>query len=258
MDRHLRVAASANDPVCIVWRAVRPALVADGLAAAGLAFDTTPGGRGYAVRLGADALVITGWPARLAGSEGGGGDRIELTGRSSLPAGRSSLPAGPLAGDRPTMSDRLVAIGLATVDAERSALQHGLGALEPAGEDTLLGARAWTIGGPGRRLLLLEPSTEGRLAGWLARAGEGYAAIYLDRGASSSEEPQARSSFTDHRSIAPRARRGRIIARGQPSGPFLILLDGPPDHQRSRRTTSSSGRRPPARGSRASSPAEAG
>ena len=47
----------------------------------------------------------------------------------------------------------------------------------PLPEDTLLGARATASDDP--RIVLLEPSTEGRLAATLARHGEGPAALYL-------------------------------------------------------------------------------
>jgi hypothetical protein len=78
---------------------------------------------------------------------------------------------------------RLAAIGLATVDHERFAREHGLGQLEAAPHDDLVGARSWR---PARsdRLLLLEPSTEGRLAGALARSGEGPLVLYLASGRS--------------------------------------------------------------------------
>ena len=45
-------------------------------------------------------------------------------------------------------------------------------------QDQLLGARGVRLAGSQPALVLLEPSTEGRLAGWLARHGEGEAAIY--------------------------------------------------------------------------------
>jgi hypothetical protein len=80
------------------------------------------------------------------------------------------------------------AIGWATVDADRARreLDELLGPASwvPVGREPLLGARAWRRG-PGAgaveapELLVLEPDTEGRLAAFLARFGEGVAAVYL-------------------------------------------------------------------------------
>jgi hypothetical protein len=68
----------------------------------------------------------------------------------------------------------------ATVDLERA-----LGDTGSYGErrwttidDELLGARGLRLSDTEPAIILLEPSTEGRLAGWLARHGEGEAAVY--------------------------------------------------------------------------------
>ena len=71
----------------------------------------------------------------------------------------------------------------ATVDLERAladAGDHGARAWEPV-EDELLGARGLRLVDADPAVIVLEPSTEGRLAGWLARNGEGEAAIYRER-----------------------------------------------------------------------------
>ncbi len=90
--------------------------------------------------------------------------------------------------------DDVVALGWATVDLERAATDHRawLGpaaSFASASRSELLGARCLavhTIPGTsvaGRTmpgwLVLLEPDTEGRLAGYLARYGEGWAATWL-------------------------------------------------------------------------------
>jgi hypothetical protein len=81
-----------------------------------------------------------------------------------------------------------VAIGWATVELERAVAELGVALRWPAGrfavaaDDLLLGARCRVAFGSlpgGLTLLVLEPSTEGRLAASLARSGEGPAAIWL-------------------------------------------------------------------------------
>jgi len=83
-----------------------------------------------------------------------------------------------------------IAVGWATVELERAVeeLQDRLvpgTAFRPAPDSELLGARglvgdlASPIDGA-MRLVLLEPTTEGRLAATLARHGEGWCATWLD------------------------------------------------------------------------------
>jgi hypothetical protein len=83
---------------------------------------------------------------------------------------------------------RLVGVGWATVEAERAfeeLASLGVPAAWGAQErDAQLGASVWRRepspdGLAGPALLVLEPDTEGRLAAFLARFGEGVAAIYL-------------------------------------------------------------------------------
>jgi hypothetical protein len=81
---------------------------------------------------------------------------------------------------------RLLGIGWATVEGERSeasvasSLRMPVGAFSPAPDDAWLGARARRADRPdGVAIVLLEPTTEGRLAAALARWGEGPIAIYL-------------------------------------------------------------------------------
>jgi hypothetical protein len=72
-----------------------------------------------------------------------------------------------------------VVVGWATVDLDRAVAALDRPAL-PAADDELLGARCVTVEGvhPEPALVLLEPSTEGRLAASLARHGEGPIALY--------------------------------------------------------------------------------
>jgi hypothetical protein len=88
----------------------------------------------------------------------------------------------------------VVALGWATVDLERAAREHGASLAQAplfvsVPRSGSLGARCLaTRTVPGTTLagrvipdwlVLLEPDTEGRLAGYLARHGEGWAATWL-------------------------------------------------------------------------------
>jgi hypothetical protein len=128
----------------------------------------------------------------------------------------------------------LIGIGWATVDLDRAApelcerLQTK--AAGPAPADRLLGARARIAtlvaspAGPALALVVLEPDREGPLAAFLARHGEGIAAVYarLPGGAAGSfEDDPARGSVVAG-PLGPARRRA-----GGRNGPFLIELLGP-------------------------------
>ena len=78
-------------------------------------------------------------------------------------------------------SDLPRAFGWATVDLDRAVEESGLTDWAPMEEPTL-GARGLRINLGLVDLVLLEPSTEGRLAAWLARHGEGMAVEYPEIG----------------------------------------------------------------------------
>jgi hypothetical protein len=100
--------------------------------------------------------------------------------------------AGPHA--RPEGTSALIALGWATVDLDRAIPEIGLGlglsadAFVQVVDSAILGARGRVaqaaIGGT-TSLVILEPSTEGRLAAALARYGEGPIAVWFhaDQGA---------------------------------------------------------------------------
>lgn len=129
-----------------------------------------------------------------------------------------------------------VAVGWATVDLERASAAFDARSAHPARfaaapDSALLGARA-RIGAtrvPGAEtrgiaLVLLEPSTEGRLAASLARHGEGPAAIWLDGSAtSSSADPPRTSPAAD----GPFGLE-RLVLGGPVAGPHVLLLGRPP------------------------------
>jgi hypothetical protein len=116
-----------------------------------------------------------------------------------------------LAALRTTEPPRLVAVGWATVDLERTLDDLGLEA-GPAADEPLLGGRASRVDLQGSAVLVLEPTTEGRLAAALARRGEGICALYVEAGGSLG--PGARTTGLGV--------QGRLLPHDQPWGPFVI------------------------------------
>jgi hypothetical protein len=107
-----------------------------------------------------------------------------------------------------------LAVGWATVELDRAAreLSHLLAAgtgFSPAAPSVILGARCRSgpAAEPGLWIALLEPQTEGRLAGALARSGEGWAASWL--------------------LVAPTATERLSAERPGPFGPERLVLGGP-------------------------------
>jgi hypothetical protein len=128
----------------------------------------------------------------------------------------------------------LLAVGWATVDAERvtaAAAGSSQGRFEPAPDDVHLGSRSFLLhprpGSSGPRTLVLEPSTEGRLAATLARVGEGPAVLYLKGGDDrlAAVEAFLRQAGTP----ASPLRRGplgrSILLPGAAAGPHLIVVE---------------------------------
>lgn len=122
---------------------------------------------------------------------------------------------------------RPVAIGWATVETERAeaelvyALGARIGSFTDAPGDGLLGARCRTAtGGPASFLAILEPSTEGLLAGSLARLGEGPVAVWFTAPAG----PIDGSSSPADGPFGPE----RLVLHGPRDGRHVFLLDGRP------------------------------
>jgi hypothetical protein len=96
---------------------------------------------------------------------------------------------------------REIARGWATVDAERAVrelagLLRAGAAFQSAPPSALLGARC--LRGPAAAapswIVVLEPDTEGRVAGFLARHGEGWAATWLAAGDDAADPPARRKN----------------------------------------------------------------
>jgi hypothetical protein len=128
----------------------------------------------------------------------------------------------------------IVGLGWATVEIERAerelASVLGGGSWSAAPRDALLGARAaiCRLAGSGRppqaSLVVLEPDTEGRVAGSLARHGEGLAAIYLRARAGSRLAPGAFGIPAG----GPLG-RGRRLASGKLGEPSVVVLEAEPE-----------------------------
>jgi hypothetical protein len=123
--------------------------------------------------------------------------------------------------------EQLIAIGWATVDLDRAALELagllGVGpeAFVPVGDSVTLGGRCRVATDaliPGLSLVILEPTTEGRLAGRLARLGEGPVAVWLPAG------PAAAVGAHVSRGQPGPFGSERLIAGGPSQGPYRILV----------------------------------
>jgi hypothetical protein len=117
--------------------------------------------------------------------------------------------------------------GWATVEldaAAESVLTVG-GRVEPAAADELLGARCLVIrqaAGAGD-VVLLEPSTEGRLAAGLARHGEGPAVTYLVTADDPTVLLRAAGIALSAEAGGPLG-RGRLLLGGDRFGPHVIAV----------------------------------
>jgi hypothetical protein len=121
----------------------------------------------------------------------------------------------------------IVARGWATVELERAVAELG-GSLatgtgfEPAGSSTALGARCLrgTSADGSGVIVLLEPDSEGRLAGFLARHGEGWAATWVEAAAADDDgrRPVARDRTT------PGPFGPERLEHGSPWGPFRLRV----------------------------------
>lgn len=128
----------------------------------------------------------------------------------------------------PALSARPLAIGWATVELDRATCELALALGLPGGERFSTAPRSETLGGAARvaagvlrgggGLVVLEPDTEGRLAGSLARLGEGPVAAWL-----AVNDPGT--------GLAALRRSGLTVSseRAGPFGPERLVLAGPAD-----------------------------
>lgn len=157
-------------------------------------------------------------------------------GRSQAPLELRRITDDLLGKARVGGSWRIVAIGWATVDLDRAAAEFGtrwpdLATMKDAPADGLLGARARLAhgkvlpSGPDSiALVLLEPSTEGRLAASLARHGEGPAAVWLAPAGATDGADGRRTSVPADGPFGPQ----RLVLGGPIAGPHVLLLERSP------------------------------
>jgi hypothetical protein len=130
--------------------------------------------------------------------------------------------------DHPTL-----ALGWATVELDRAATELAMelgtvaAAFLPAADSVVLGARcrvAYGVLPGGQPLAILEPRTEGRLAGRLARLGEGPAAIW-------SRAPAARLGRRQPGSAQPGPfGLEQLLSGGPAQGPYSLLIEDEPSN----------------------------
>ena len=226
----------------LTWQVPDADEFADDLAAR-LGLATRPGGLvagASTIDLGSALLEVRPWVRESAADDPRPAGRLVLEPvPDGEPAPEDVLPGAP----RPL---RLAAIGWATVELDRAEaeLDPWLGprpaTTEPAAPsagclDLHLGARARVRAGgglPGDALVLLEPSTEGRLAASLARDGEGPCAIYL--AAAGGLAAWLAAARTRGVTVSPRhdgpVGRSVIVLGGPAAGPHVLLVE-PPSHR---------------------------
>ncbi|MFN8521120.1 MAG: hypothetical protein U0667_17420 [Chloroflexota bacterium] len=127
-----------------------------------------------------------------------------MTGLAALVRGLAAL--------RASQPPRLLAVGWATVDLGRTLDDLGVSHRPPTVDEPLLGARGSRVDAGPVAVIVLEPSTEGRLAAALARRGEGVCALYVGATAGPSSADRATALGLP----------GRLLPHDHPWGPFVI------------------------------------
>jgi hypothetical protein len=114
-------------------------------------------------------------------------------------------------------AERVIGLGWATVDLERTVAQATAVRWEPMTREDAVGASALVTRIGDVALVLLEPDTEARLAASLARFGEGLCIAYVaGDGPGGMVRPTALG--------VP----GRLRAHARPWGPYLISVEAHP------------------------------
>jgi len=121
----------------------------------------------------------------------------------------------------------LVGVGWATVELDRAVREFAPRRFEAVAPDASLGAHA-LVGRVGAgSLVLLEPSTEGRLAAALARFGEGATAVYLAARPGALEPLAERSRKAGEQGRIASGPFGRsFVVDASAQGPYLVVCEG--------------------------------
>lgn len=128
------------------------------------------------------------------------------------------------------VDDRISAWATVELDRAESAIRadaprHARVNSQPVADDDILGARCRLVHRErGTPLLLLEPSTEGRLAASLARLGEGPVALYASLPAGSVEVLRAAGVPLSAEAGGPLGRQ-RLVVGGPRWGPHLLVVE---------------------------------
>jgi hypothetical protein len=112
--------------------------------------------------------------------------------------------------------DRVVGLGWATVDTERTVVEAAPRMWESSGREPAVGASAVLTRIGDVALVVLEPDTEARLAAALARFGEGLCLAYV---AGDGPGGMVRTTALGW--------PGRLRAHTHPWGPYVIAVDAP-------------------------------
>jgi hypothetical protein len=116
-------------------------------------------------------------------------------------------------------------VGWGTVELDRAALELGAGGeVTDAPPDELMGAVCRVVRREGERVVLLEPSTEGPLAAFLARFGEGVAVRYLQPGHDAAGRLRE-SGFALSKASGGPIGRQRLVLGGSRWGPHIIVVE---------------------------------
>ncbi len=133
-------------------------------------------------------------------------------------------------GIAPEDEARILAIGWATVELDRAirefaASEECTDGFVDAPPSVLLGASCRiSQGSDGPRLVLLEPSTEGRLAATLARHGEGWVAVWLLGPQGDIDGGQGSDGPTLSADRPGPLGTERLVLSSPPAGPHRLLV----------------------------------
>ncbi|MEO5965568.1 MAG: hypothetical protein ABIR11_08890 [Candidatus Limnocylindrales bacterium] len=222
----------------LTWQAADPTGIAASLAARlGVVAREGGGAPGaISIDLVSAVLEIRPWVRESPADDPLAGGRLVL---EPVPGGEE--PPGAGAG-LPSSTLTLAAVGWATVELDRAEMElapwlgpcirsrPGVGGSAADSVDAPLGARGRVFAGgglPGESIVLLEPSTEGRLAASLVRDAEGPCALYL-RPADGLEAWARRAR---ERGVRLSARRigplgaARLVVGGPVAGPHILVVD---------------------------------
>lgn len=143
-----------------------------------------------------------------------------------MTGGEPEAEPGPIESDP---EGEVVARIWATVDLERTLGALGATEAPHLPDDPHLGARVALLRPAGETpVAILEPSTEARLAAWLARHGEGPAGRYVIQAPDDIAPATSAAGATLSRPADGPFGRSRLVLNGPPGAPFVVLVERRP------------------------------